>query len=481
MWRFPQHVSNIDQMKFALERLSELDGANRSDVLAQNILKGMMEKGMYTSIQENITDIVSAKELDKTTAGHKIGYPRFYQGAYQTSNRKLFVSTNGELLLKHWDNDYYRMLIFTSMLFNIQFPNDYSRDCGDTSLYPFRIIFNLLCDEEVKYLSSIEIAQILYYTDIMRSYKDYKKLKEDILKFRSLSYENKFMIMQDNNVEFVINFVNCNYALNTLHNFDVLEKSSIMERFSIKSEARSKPTTVSVRKFTLNEKLIEYVEELLKENSPFEEVVEPTELKDDWIRMRYNYVSSTMLRYINEIDKVYSDIYQIPERLLDYSRDGKEWEKFEKVIAEGFNMFDNLVAEHIGGPGEPDVLCHNSTLKENFVCDGKATSSSLIEINDGRLRQHRDKYNAKYTLVITPKFRLSTERDIRHTQTVLITSYCLSDLLSRYVLKQYMTGKECSYNPIDEIIQNNLGKDVSKDIYDFIDATFGISNEYFID
>lgn len=480
MWRFPQHVSNIEQMKFVLEELSKLDGINRSKELIQNILSGMMDDGIYSSIQDHVKKDSGADELDITTAGHKIGYPRFYQGVYQTSNKKLFLSSNGELLLKHWDNETYRTMIFTSMLFNIQYPNDYTRNCGETKLYPFRIIFNLLCDKDIEYLTSIEIAEILYYTDKMRNYEEYKKLKKDILRFRSLNYKNKFNIMQSNNIQFIKNFVNCNYALNTLVNFNILKKSNSIQEFSIKSEVRIKPTKINEIKFTLNKKLFIYVKELLEENSPFDEVIEATGLKDDWIRMRYNRVSPTMLKYIGESSDLYSKIYQLPDRLLDYSRDGERWEDFEKLIAQSFDLFDDLETEHIGGPGEPDVLCFNTIIKENFVCDGKATSSSLIEINDGRLKQHREKYNAKYTLVVTPKFRASTERDISNTETVLITSYCLSDLLSRYVLKQHIENKECSYKPIDRIIRNNLGKDVSKEIYNFIDYTLGISKEYFL-
>ena len=468
MWLFPQHSCDMKQFFETLKLFEDLNGKIKDHHLQQNLLKSLRSKKLYNPYVEVKNNI-----FDQSTANHKIDEIRFYGGIYETSNHKLHLSTYGELLLKYQENELKRNKIFLSMLFNLQFPHP-NKNTRDINVYPLRILLKYLLDDRLNsFLTNVEIGYILYNIHSFSEDK-YEYFLNEILRFRNLPIQDKLLELTSSANWFIINYVNCNYLFNILSHLGIITCQK--RRLGVlKSQRRAKPTNISERTYQIKSDYIIFINKLLSLMSPFDNVKEIIGLKDDWIRDVYNYVNPILYSEIEENDKKYTEFLQIPEMLKKCSINSVEWNKFEKFITKTFNLFDDVDAEDISGPGEPDTLAYFELGNLRFVADAKSTNKKLGQINDGRLKIHRDKYKAKYTIVVTPSYRPSAVLDIKNTNTCIITSYCLADLVSKYIFYYFKHNLSCSYQIFNEIILNNLGTDVSEKIYEVIDNTFGIS------
>ena len=466
MWLFPQHSCDIEQFFATLKMFEDLNGKVKNFTLQQKLLKQLENKNLYNPYVE-VTN-----NYDTSTANHKIDEVRFYGGIYETTNHKLHLSTFGELLLKYQGDIVKRNKIFLSMLFNLQFPHP-NKNIRELSVYPLRILFSYMLDEKINCkLSNLEIAYLLYRISVFKM-EDYDENLHKILQFRKLSNEEKILELRPSQDWFIINMINCNYLFNILENLETINcnKCTIGK---LKSSRRKSQTVVTEKVYSLKEEYQTFIKTMLGEMSPFEDVKRIIGLKDDWIREVYNTVSPLLYEEIGENDPKYTDFLQIPEMLKKCSANSSEWQKFEQFITRTFNLFDDVDAENIGGPGEPDTLGYYEKGKIRFAVEAKSTNKKLGQINDGRLRLHREKYSAEYTIIVTPSYRPSAVLDIKGTNSCIITSYCLADLVSKYIFYFFKHKMDCSFEVINSLILENLGTDVSEKIYEFMDNSFGL-------
>lgn len=468
VWLFPQNSCNVEQFFTTLDFFAELNGITRSKDVQQTLMDEHVVKGIYNPY-------IKKDHHDTSSANHKIDEPRFYGAIYETPNKKIHVSTHGELLLRYRDDIKKRNKVFIAMICNIQFDNPYKR-IKDFNIYPLRLILQLLLDSKLdKQLSNIEIAAILYYVKEVSGPEDYNKIVKDIIDFRNADEEVKIKILKNDSEQFVKNYVSCNYLCNILNGLEIIDLKKRRTNYKIKSPVRKEPTNVNERILILDLEYKEFVENYLKEETVFQSIKQLKGLKSDWIREIYNSVSQILLKEIQEVDDIYNAYLQIPKILLEASINPTLWKVFETYITKSFNLFDDVKAESIGGSGEPDTLCCYINQKNIYFCvDGKSTQKKLSYINDGRLKQHREKYNAKYTIVVTPGYVPSAAKDIYKTDTCIITSYCLADLITKYIFKLYKKNKSCSYRVINDLVIGNLGTDISDRIYKLIDDELGV-------
>ena len=469
VWLFPQNSCNMKQFFITLNTFQKYNGVKRNADIQQTLMKQQSEQGLYNPYIEK-------DHYDYSSANHKIDEPRFYGAIYETSNKKIHVSSYGELLLKYEKDIIKRNKVFIGMLYNIQFDNPYKK-MQNFNIYPVRLIFKLLCEEKLNYkLTNIEMCEIIYYVKHIENEEEYKNLINRIVEYRK-KYENNNTDERINDIaQFVKNYVSCNYLFNMLEQMNIIAQEKLnKERFQVQSPLREKPTPITPRIIKLNNIYIEFVNKYNEEVSVFENIKTPQGLRSDWIREIYNSVPTILLIEIGEQDSMYTEYLQIPKLLVESSIDPSKWDKFEDYITESFNLFVDVNAEKIGGAGQPDSLCKFLEDGTLFCADGKSTHKKLSSINDGRLKQHRKIYNAKYTIVVTPGYVPSAAEDIRGTNTCIITSYCFAELITKYIFKFYKEHKECSYKIFNELILNNLGTDVSEKIYKIIDDTLGIS------
>ena len=470
VWLFPQNSCNMKQFFTTLNTFAKLNGISRTENVQQLLMEQHSKEGLYNPYIEK-------EHYDLSSANHKIDEPRFYGAIYETANKKIHVSSYGELLLKYEKDIEKRNKVFIGMLFNIQFDNPYKK-MKNFNIYPLRLIFKLLLEPSLEYkLTNVETSFILYYIKNVKDEDDYQGIVNKILEFRETSDEQKKEMLAKDSDQFIKNYVSCNYLFNMLSEMEITQQIKNSENFKIKSTVRKLPTVITRRKLSLRREYLTFVENYLNYVSLYENIKEPTGLRSDWIRDIYNSVPEILLKEIDEKENIYTEYLQIPKLLIETSVDSSKWKLFEEYITKSFNLFVDVKAETIGGSGQPDTLCYYTKDNIKFCADGKSTHKKLAGINDGRLSQHRRLYDAKYTIIVTPGYVPSAVEDIRGTKTCIITSYCFADLITKYIFKLYKNKEECSYEIFNDLILENLGTDLSEKIYKIIDDKLGISIE----
>ena len=151
---------------------------------------------------------------------------------------------------------------------------------------------------------------------------------------------------------------------------------------------------------------------------------------------------------------------------------------FEYVLKDAFNLFADVEAEKIGGAGKTDIECLYimPKAKKKFDVEAKSRNKKLSEINPRRLREHREAVKSKYTLIIAPSFALGVKADIEKEPAVLIESNVLSQYLYQYICAEAKRDSDSiliSYKDLDEMVLDNLGKDLTPALREFIFEKYG--------
>lgn len=119
------------------------------------------------------------------------------------------------------------------------------------------------------------------------------------------------------------------------------------------------------------------------------------------------------------------------ERLKEAQYDSKRSEQFEVALKDTFSYF-GFEAELIGTKGDTDILLTANIGDETYrvTVDGKTARKGKIpenQINWDSLKDHRNKHNADYTVVVGPNFSEGKllERAKVHNISVLPTEYII--------------------------------------------------------
>ena len=203
---------------------------------------------------------------------------------------------------------------------------------------------------------------------------------------------------------------------------------------------------------------------------------DPELMRIDVVKQIYNFYPQSLLEEIGESSNdIKYQLLGLAKMIDQYSNnnEGAEAYLFEDVLTEGFNMFINIEARKIGGAGNADLECLYLTRKIKFSVDAKSTKNKLSGINAGRLAEHRNKIGGEYTIVVTPRYVPAVLNDIKTTPIVIIRASTFSEYLYNHIDNDI---REIDYADIDNIVINNLGKDVSKHISDLTFERFSVSH-----
>lgn len=77
------------------------------------------------------------------------------------------------------------------------------------------------------------------------------------------------------------------------------------------------------------------------------------------------------------------------------------------------------------------------------------------------MKNHREKIGGKYTIVVTPRYVRAVEHDIRDTKIVILRASTFSKYLYNCIQSDI---RDIDYSKFDEIIENNLGTDISQHV-----------------
>ncbi len=232
---------------------------------------------------------------------------------------------------------------------------------------------------------------------------------------------------------------------------------------------------------TINPLLIPLVDSLLNayafDEKPYPEDELFTRFNNDLVIEKYSFYPQELLMELGmdtKEDEAIADMLNVANNVNYYSHEETEGgKKFEFAIRDAFNMFIDVEAKRIAGAGNPDIEClyyldEGITLK--FDIEAKARKTKLLEVNSRRLRTHRAMIGSKYTMIVAPNYTIGVLKDIENEESVIIKSATLANYLYQSIIKD---GRHISYATLDEIVENNIGKDITDIVNSYVYSNYG--------
>lgn len=473
-WILYRHTTDFGKLVVLAEILKSYTktGISREDKTNLNLK--LRELGLYNERNP---------ELPLDAINHKINQLSYYMFGYQAKvdgqDRFLF-SPLGNLFLKNIENKEKSAKIFLAMLWAVQYQHPHSGTDSEFQLYPFRLIYKLLTEPKLSNkLYAFEVAYSVVFLQEVTQTK-YEELVNELLKLRKLSDEEIAQKFQEDRHAYVNSAYEWDYYVSTL-----FESAGVLnKKDGIVITKLQHGKTNTFRKITRNEvsipdNLKTLVGQLQNEYSFLEKPLllnDLERLKIDVIKEIYSFYPKTLLIEIGElVDDIKFELLNLPKLIEQYANnnEGTEAYLFEDALTDGFNMFYNVEAEKVGGAGNTDLECLYITKKKKFAVDAKSTKNKLSGINAGRLEGHREKIGGVYTIVVTPRYVPAVLQDIRTSPIVIIRATTLSEYLYNSIDNDL---REIDYEDFDNIIVNNLGKDISKNISDLTISRFATKN-----
>lgn len=434
------------------------------------------------------------------TTNFKICQIVYFMFAYRnedSNNKEIIYSPLGNLLLDNLSNKDWVAKIFATMLYGMPFNHPFNKMSPSFNLYPLRIVFKLLTESRLdcKLYQDEMFYHILWLKDIDQF--SYEKLVNKILTFRTIPPEVKYAMFTERLSE---QDALANALHETTYLFGQLESAGIVsllkgncigvlrqggfgrgevpDYITPKELAKHKPSglrSYKTESIQLNSNLRELINKLLNTYPYWEK---PHDLLDtlgrqDYILHLYNFYPQELLEVLGIKQNRIQTMLQITKDIKKYSRNEEDGDcyRFETILADAFNEFDDVDAHKIGGSGNTDVECIYLTIDEKFAIEAKSTHTKLGGINAGRLQLHRNKINAKYTIIVAPYYKPSVESDIAHTVNVMITASCLSNFLYQATIHN---PEGISYEPLYDIIQSSLGTNITAKVNNYVAKCYGI-------
>jgi hypothetical protein len=415
----------------------------------------------------------------KSTLDSKINQLAFYMFGYKAKingDNKFLFSPLGNLLLKHRNNKVKKNKIFLTMLWGLQFNHPHSKTDEEFQLYPFRLMFKLMGDERLG--KKLFISEISYLVMMKKNIdiKSYGELVNKIINFRNKTNDNISEIFLKDKSQLLVNAVyECDYYLKIIMEYFGLIDSVNGKLITKIPQGKSTTRKLNNSYCTINENILGYIERLEKNYSFIDEPLKFTESqhKLDITKEIYSFYPNVLLSEINE--NIDYNILQLPKLINEFSKnkDNANAYNFEDVLEQGFNAFINVDAKKIAGSGNTDIQCLYLDNDFVFAVEAKSTKNKLPLLNSGRLKNHRDKIDANYTIVITPRYVPAVLKDIKNTNNVIITAAVFSEYLYNSILEN---ERNIDYKEINILVLNNLGSDISNQISDITLNKFAVSN-----
>lgn len=434
------------------------------------------------------------------TTNFKICQIVYFMFAYRnedSNNKEIIYSPLGNLLLDNLSNKDWVAKIFATMLYGMPFNHPFNKMSPSFNLYPLRIVFKLLTESRLdcKLYQDEMFYHILWLKDIDQF--SYEELVNKILTFRTIPQKVKYAMFTERLSE---QDALANALHETTYLFGQLESAGIVsllkgncigvlrqggfgrgevpDYITPKELAKHKPSglrSYKTESIQLNSNLRELINKLLNIYPYWEK---PHDLLDtlgrqDYILHLYNFYPQELLEVLGIKQNRIQTMLQITKDIKKYSRNEEDGDcyRFETILADAFNEFDDVDAHKIGGSGNTDVECIYLTIDEKFAIEAKSTHTKLGGINAGRLQLHRNKINAKYTIIVAPYYKPSVESDIAHTVNVMITASCLSNFLYQATIHN---PEGISYEPLYDIIQSSLGTNITAKVNNYVAKCYGI-------
>lgn len=471
-WTLMKYFNDFDMLTLYANALRT--NMSISDSSIKELMQKMIESGKYKP-RENLS-IDTGKFKTIQVAWYMFG---FYEKG-KRNNKKFVFSPLGNLLLDSLGNVDAVTKIFSSMLVGNPFRNPFSKMSEEFNIFPFRLLFHLLLDERLECrLYNDEVFYLIMFLKTC-SQDDYEEVVRDILSLRAKTTEEKYLLFKrDENV-----------LANSIHEWRYTSKLLAGASIILIHEGKSVGSLVQgngsghrayrTDYVSLNNSIVDFLKKLIDHypfyEKPYTEEELSSKFSDDYWVSFYNFYPKLLLEELKLLDiEENQELLDIVSGINSYSLNLNEGDsdRFEKALTDSFNLFKNVEARQIGGAGNTDVECIYTykNAAKSFAIEAKSRRDKLIEVNTSRLQRHRSKIGAEYTLIVTSNYTPGAVSDIKQSQNVLFKASILSNYLYQSI--KY-NGRDLTYQFLDELVVNNIGKDLSDQLKNHIFDKFGV-------
>ncbi|MDR7079884.1 type II restriction enzyme [Neobacillus niacini] len=479
-WTIMKYMHDFNLMTtyaYALREANELTNENINDILGQ-----MIDEGIYNPRYGGSIDTGKFKIIQ--IAWYMFGY---YDNTRRSNNKKRLVfSPLGNLLLDNLKDKNKVSKIFLAMLFGNAFRQPFSKMDNRYNIFAYRLVFQLLRDPRLH--GRLYHDEIFYFAMFLKTVTrdTYEKLVNDILQFRTKSAGEKYNIFKRDEPVIAQALHEWNYATGILETAGIIKVCNDSNGKSIGVLIHGNGSgrrTYREDYIIVKPEIAAFMDKMLYnypyDQIPFSDEERAQSFDNEMVVKMYSFYPIELLQEIgidmSEQEKI-SKLLKIATSVNEYAtnQNADDFNRFEVALRDAFRLFRNVKAENIGGAGNTDVECiyypDDEQSAKKFDVEAKARKVKLMEISAGRLRLHREKIGSKYTVIVTPDYVHAVLDDIRGERVAIIKSVTLSNYLFQYITKY---GRDISYFALDEIIENNLGGDVTHLVNDYIYANFG--------
>lgn len=477
-WTIMKYMKDFDLMTIYAYALRK--NASLTDEGIAKMLEEMKNDGVYSPRKQISIDTGKFKIIQ--IAWYMFGF--YSKGRTISNSEKKFVfSPLGNLLLDNIGNSEKVSKIFLTMLMGNPFRQPFSKMSTNFNLFPFRLLFKLLLEPRIeKKLFNDEIFYLLMF--VKRCDQScYEDIIQDILKLRKIDTAEKLKIFRRNESVIANSIHEWSYASQLFQGAGIL---SISEGESVGSLVQGNNTghrAYRTNSVTLTTNIQPFTEKMV-EKYPFDEKPYPEgedaqgSFIEDVVMSFYSFYPKELLIEIGEESgEQNQELLNIVTLINKYSHNEvhRDYDLFEDALSDSFNLFKDVSARKISGPGEPDIVCIYSDSQEhkkNFTLEAKSTKNKLIQVNSSRLRQHRERHSLKYTIVVTPDYTPACIRDIENEPITIIKASVITNYFYQSI-KKY--GRELSYTNLNNLVENSLGKELTPTMINYIYDEFGVS------
>jgi len=460
-WILYRHTSDFNLLVETAQILKSYSKTTITKAEKERLNLRLRELGLYNERNP---------DLPLDAINHKINQLSYYMFGYQAKidgvDRFMF-SPLGNLYLKNLNDKEKAAKIFMTMLWSVQYQHPHSGTDKEFQLYPFRLIYKLLSDRRLDCkLYAFEVSYAVVFVKKVTT-EIYENLVNEILELRKLSSEQLTALFQSDRHAFVNSAYEWDYYVSTLfQNAGVLEKTNGEIICTLQHGNTNTFRKITRNVVAISDTLFDFVAQLDSQYSFLEKPLllnDSERLKIDVVKEIYSFYPDVLLVAIGEQDTELCRYLELPKLIEQYANnpENETAYMFEEVLIDGFNMFYSVEAKGIGGAGHTDIECLYITKRKKFAVESKSTANKLLGINVGRLREHREEIGGEYTIVVTPRYVPAAKRDILGTPNVIILASTFAEYLYNCIDNDL---REIDYADFDNIIIDNLGKDISRNI-----------------
>lgn len=471
-WTLMKYFNDFDMLTLYANALKTNTSISDKDI--ENLMKVMIEEGKYKPRESLSIDTGKFKTIQ--VAWYMFG---FYEKGARKSKKFVF-SPLGNLLLENLGDSKSVAKIFATMLIGNPFRNPFSRMSEEFNIFPFRLIFKLLLDKRLE--NKLYNDEVFYLVMFLKtcSVDDYELLIKDILELRQMPVMEKLKIFKKDESVLANAIHEWRYTSKLLEGAGILKLSEGICVGSLIQGNNTGSRAFRTDFSELNIQIKDFVKKLLDnfkfDDLPYtEEEIGARFSEDYWVSF-YNFYPKLLLEELGILDDDGNQaLLDIVSGISEYSFNINEGDsdKFEKALESSFNLFKDVDARQIGGPSNTDVECIYTFDEgvKTFAIEAKSTRNKLTGINTARLKTHREKIGAQYTLLVTSNYTPGVVSDIRESRIVLFKSSILSNYFYQSIKYR---GRDLTYQYLDNLVIENLGSDLSNVLKNYIFEEFGV-------